>query len=181
MRHPPLVARARRLALELGVEESCRDETGALLHVLAAGGRVRRAGEIGTGPGVCTAWLAAALPPGVPLHTAELDHPRAAAAAALFADDRDVHVLHGDWRDVLPPEAPFDLLVVSCGGAQDAVDAVLGVVAPGGMIVLHDRSADRSRPDPRRDRWLAHPRVSAVTVATGRTDRAIVAAVNRGG
>ena len=68
---PPLVGRARAAAAELGFENSCRDEDGMLLHVLAGHRGVERVAEIGTGTGVGTAWLASALAPGTPLFTAE--------------------------------------------------------------------------------------------------------------
>lgn len=177
MRPPPLAVRARRLALELGVEAWCRDEDGALLHVLTSGGRVRRAGEIGAGAGVGAAWIAAALPPGIPLFTAEPDAGRAAAVADLFADDPDVHVLHGDWREVLAGEAPFDLLFVADGRARDEIHAILGLAAPGCLVVMDDLSADRTGRDAYRERWLAHPQTDVVVVGTGGSAQALIAAV----
>lgn len=175
---PPLVVRAKAAAEGIGFEKSCRDGDGMLLHVLAGRRGLERVAEIGTGAGIGTAWLASALPPGVPLLTAERDERLATAAANLFADDPDVDVLHGDWRDVLPPHAPFDLVVVDGPRAKDDVDAVLALATPGATIVLDDFSAGQ-RPDPRREAWLAHPRLAAVEVGTGETARAIVAVVRR--
>ena len=179
MNVPPLVARAHAAAAELGFDRSCRDEDGLLLHVLAARRGIERIAEIGTGTGVGTAWLATALPPRVPLFTAESDAPRAAAAAVLFADDPDVHVLEGDWRVVLPPHAPFDLVFVDGGRAKDDPDAVIGLATPGATLVLDDFSADRDGPDPRRDRWLHHPRLATAEVGTGGTAQALIAVVSR--
>ena len=86
---PALVGRARAAAADLGFERSCRDEDGRLLHVLAGRRGIERVAEIGTGTGVGTAWLASALPPGVPLFSAEID-PRLAQArqAVLGRGDR---------------------------------------------------------------------------------------------
>ena len=126
-----------------------------------------------------TAWLAAALPPGIRLYTAESDPALARAAAALFVDDRDVHVLTGAWRDALSPYAPFDLLFVGGGHAKDDPDAVLGLAAPGATLVMDDFSADRKVLDPRRERWAGHPRVTAVELGTGGKARAILAVVVR--
>ena len=176
---PPLVARAKAAAEALDFATSCRDEDGRLLHVLAGRRAVERVAEIGTGTGVGTAWLASALPPGVPLVTAERDERLAGAAAELFAGDPDVDVLQGDWREVLPPYAPFDLIFVDVGRAKDDPDAVLALAAPGATIVMDDFSADWEGPDARRDSWLAHPRLAAVEIGTGRTARAIVAVVRR--
>ena len=150
-----------------------------LLHVLAARRGVERVAELGTGAGVGTAWLAAALLPGVPLYTVEVEPARARAAATLFAADPDVHVLEGPWRDVLAPHAPFDLVFVDCDDAKDDPDAVLGVAAPGATLVLDDFTVDWPRPDRRRARWLGHPRLSAVELGTGGPASAIVASVRR--
>jgi predicted O-methyltransferase YrrM len=177
MTEPALVARARAVAADLGFERSCRDEDGRVLHVLAARRGIERVAEIGTGAGVGTAWLASALPPGVPLFSAELDSRLAASAAALFVDDPDVHVLPGDWRDTLPPQAPFDLLFVDGGGAKDDPDAVLGLAAPGATIVMDDFSAPG--PDPRRERWFAHQRVVTVELGTGGDARVLISVVRR--
>lgn len=179
MTEPPLVARAKATAAALGLEKSCRDEDGLLLHVLAGRRAVERVAEIGTGTGVGTAWLASALPPGVVLFTAERDERLAAAAAELFADDPDVDVVHGDWREVLPAHAPFDLIFVDGGRAKDDPDAVLALAAPGATIVMDDFSAGRAGPDPRREAWLGHPRLSAIELGTGDGARAVVATVRR--
>ena len=176
---PPLVARAKAAAAAVGFEKSCRDEDGMLLHVLAARRGIERVAEIGTGTGVGTAWLASALPPGIPLFTAEADERLAAAAAELFADDPDVGVLHGDWREVLPAQAPFDLVFVNGGRAKDDPDVVLALAAPGATLVRDDFSVDWQRPDPRRHGWLAHPRLAAVEIGTGQTARVIVAVLRR--
>lgn len=176
---PPLVEQARKAARSLGFEKSCRDEDGLLLHVLAGRRGVERVAEIGTGTGVGTAWLVSALPPGVPLFTAEREAVLARAAVEVFVDDPDVHVLAGDWRDVLPPHAPFDLIFVDGGRAKDDPDAVLGLAAPGATIVMDDFSTDWPGPDPRRQGWFDHPRVAAVEVGTGGTAAVVVAVVRR--
>jgi predicted O-methyltransferase YrrM len=176
---PPLVLRAQEAAQALGIEASCRDVDGLLLHVLAARRGIERAAEIGTGAGVGAAWIASALAPGDVLSTAELSPERAAAARMLFSDDPDVHVLEGDWRSVLPPEAPFDLVFVDAGDARDDPDAVLGLAAPGATIVLDDFTDGHSMPDARRAGWLRHRRLAAVEVGTGGDARAIVATVRR--
>jgi predicted O-methyltransferase YrrM len=171
--------RARAAAEAIGFEKSCRDEDGRLLHLLAGRRGVERVAEIGTGAGVGTAWLAAGLAPGVPLYTAELDRDLARAAADVFDADPDVHVVHGDWRDVLPPYAPFDLVFADGGRAKDDPDAVLGLAMPGATIVMDDFSADWHGPDARRERWFAHPRVATAELGTGGTASVLVAVVRR--
>jgi len=175
VRAPPLVQRALTLARETGFAHSCAPEEGALLHVLAGRRGVLRAGEIGTGAGVGAAWIVSALAPGTPFVSVELDPGRAAAAATLFRDDPDVRILAGDWRDLLPPEAPFDLLFVAADEAKDDVDAVAGLMAPGGTAVLGEVAYDPTTLDPRRAAWLHHPGLAAVEIWVTPARRAILA------
>ena len=172
-RTPPLVRRAEELAERLGFTRSCEPEVGRLLHLLAAQRGRLRVGEIGTGTGVGAAWIVAALRPEVPFFTAELDPERAAEVAALFAKDEHVQVLQGDWRDVLVPEAPFDLLFVDSGPSK--ADAALpGLIAPGGTVVLDDLTPGRTD-DPVRDLWLGHVDYAATELLVTPSHAVIVA------
>ena len=175
METPPLVRRAQALADALGFDGSCLPEDGALLHVLAARRGVTRAAEIRTGAGVGAAWIVSALPPQTPFFGAETDPVLAARAAELFEADPNVSILAGPWQDVLLPEAPFDLLFVDGGTAKDDVDAVIGLLAPGGTAVLDDFWFDQGLPDRRRDAWLQHALLTAIEVWVTPTRRAVVA------
>ena len=169
MRKPPLVERAESLAFE----RSCEPEAGWLLHVLAAQRGRGRVGEIGTGAGVGTAWLASALRPGIPLYTVEADATLAAAAQELFADDPDVHILRGDRRE-LEAEAPFDLLFVDAAPAK-ADPETIGLLAPGGTAVLDDLTPGYADPDPIRELWLGHPCLVAAELVVAPEAAVIVA------
>ncbi len=175
METPPLVRRAVRLAEEHGFETWCRPEDGALLHVLAARRGIGRAAEIGTGTGVGAAWIVSALPPQTPFFTVELDPGLAARAAELFGGDPNVTVATGPWRESLPAEAPFDLLFVHARDAKDDVDAVVGVLAPGGTAVLDDFLRDPILPDARREAWLQHPLLTTIELWVTPARRALVA------
>jgi predicted O-methyltransferase YrrM len=172
------VARAEAAAVRLGFERSSTPEAGRLLHVLAAQRGRTRVGEIGTGTGVGAAWIVSALPPAVPFVTVELDERRAAAAAALFAGDENVRVLQGDWHELMPAEAPFDLLFYDGGGKQRPDldgEQVVGLLAPGGTVVLDDLTPGRPGPDPVREFWLGHPDLAAVELQVGPREAAILA------
>ena len=175
METPPLVERALALAEQHGFETSCRPEEGALLHVLAARRGISRAAEIGTGSGVGAAWIVSALPPQTPFFTAELDPGLAARAAELFADDPNVTVARRALAGHAAAEAPFDLLFVDAHDAKDDVDAVVGLLAPGGTAVLDDFWLDPALPDPRRDAWLQHPLLTAIELWVTPERRALVA------
>ena len=176
---PPLVGRAYALADELGFTRSCTPEVGRLLQVLAGQRGRARVGEIGTGVGVGAAWIVSALDPAVPFVTVELDGDRARAAAALFADDPNVRVLEGDWHEVMPREAPFDLLFYDGGGKQRPDldgEAVVELLAPRGTIVMDDLTPGRPvRGDAVREFWLRHPALAAAEVAVSPTMAAILA------
>jgi predicted O-methyltransferase YrrM len=167
------------VAQELGFDRSCEPAVGRLLHLLAAQrGRVR-VGELGTGAGVGAAWLVSALPPHVPFVTVELDEGRAAAAAGVFRDDGQVRVLAGDWHELMPSEAPFDLLFYDGGGKQRPDvdgDDVVSLLAPGGTVVLDDFTPGRPGPDPVRVFWLSHPELVAAELAVS-PDAAVIVAV----
>lgn len=166
---PPLVEKALALTAELGFERSCTEDVGQLLHVLAASRGRERVAEIGTGTGVGAAWIVSALPPQAVFFTAERDATRATAAAALFADDQNVHVLLGDWRELLPPEAPFDLVFFDAAKQErprEDGELVVGLLAPGGLAVLDDLTPNYPGPDPLRAFWLGHPELVATEVLT---------------
>ncbi len=166
---PPLVERALTLERELGFERSSIPDVGRLLHVLAGQRGRARVGEIGCGAGVGAAWIVSALPPAVPFVTVELDEARADAVTGLFAEDENVKVLHGDWHELLPPEAPFDLLFFD-GGGKERIDLdgdeVIGLLGPGATVVLDDLTPGRGGPDPVREFWLGHPQLAAIELLT---------------
>ena len=174
---PPLVARAEALAATRGFERSCIPGVGALLHVLAARRGLLRAAEIGAGCGVGSAWIVSALAPGTPFFTVELDEERAAGVAELFAEDPDVTVLAGDWYELLPSYAPFDLLFLDATKQQPERNGelVAGLLAPGGTLVVDDLTPGRPGLDPVRSFWLDHPRFVSVELMTTPTTAVIVA------
>jgi predicted O-methyltransferase YrrM len=178
---PPLVERAAALATELGFESSCSPETGRLLHLLAGMRGRERVAETGTGVGYGAAWIVSALDPSVPFYTAELDEDRAAAAAELFRDDGHVHVLAGDWRDVLGRHAPFDLLFHDGSKRRPDLDGeeTLRLLAPRGLIVLDDLTPGRLGPDAVRDFWLDHREVMGIELQVSPREAVIVAVRTR--
>ena len=175
---PPLVEKALALTERLGFERSCLPEVGRLLHVLAGSRGRERVAEIGTGTAVGAAWIVSSLAPRTPFFTAEIDPERAAAARTLFAADSNVHVLEGDWRDLLPPEAPFDLLFYDATKQlrpREDGELASGLLAPGGIAVLDDLTPGFAGPDAVRAFWLDHPDLAATEVLTTPETAAILA------
>lgn len=122
-------------------------EVQRLLSVLAAG---RRCAEIGTAFGIGAAAIASTA---ASLVTVELDPERVAKAREALAGLANVEVLEGDWREELPPRAPFELLFLDGGNAKDD-PTVLELAVVGGLFVLDDFTPERRDLDSRRELWL---------------------------
>jgi predicted O-methyltransferase YrrM len=147
-------------------------EVQALLRTLAAG---RRAAELGTAFGEGARAIAETAET---VLTAELDPERAACARAVLADLDNVTLLEGDWRDVLPPHAPFDFVFVDGGGQATKADpSILDLGRRGTIFVLDDLTPGYAGPDPVRDFWLRNDRLAAVEVMTTPVTAAIVASL----
>lgn len=176
---PPLVIQAAKAAAAVSFSSNCRPEVGRLLAVLAASRPGGLLGESGTGYGVGAAWLASGMDPRSRLVTVERDVAAAAAARAVLADDDRVTVRTGDWR-VLTQHAPYDLLFCDGGGKRDDPDAVVAMLAPGGILLLDDFVPAMSWPptyaggaDDLRLRYLTHPLLHATEVRVAE-DMAVV-------
>jgi predicted O-methyltransferase YrrM len=150
-------------------------EVQRLVATLVASKPDGRIAEIGTSYGEGAAAIAAALQAGATFVTVELDAGRAAAARERLAGTV-AEVLEGDWRDLLPPRGPFDLVFADGGVAYDRVADLL---APGGILVKDDLTPGRPVPgDPAREALLRDPRLEAVEVLVT-PEMACVVAVRR--
>ena len=143
----------------------------ALLRTLATG---RRVAEIGTAFGDGAAAMAQTARE---LVTVELDPDRAEVARARLAGCPNVELLVGDWRELLPSRAPFELVFADGGlHAPEAWEAVLELVEPGGWVVKDDLTPGRPvAGDPVRQALLRDPRLVGVEILTTRETAAILA------
>jgi len=143
----------------------------ALLRVLASGKRVA---EIGTAFGEGAAAMAATARE---LVTVEVDPERADLARDRLAGCDNVELLVGDWRELLTPLGPFEL-VFADGGLRDpsAWEAILELVAPGGLIVKDDMTPGRPIDgDPVREFLLRDRRLAGAEFLTTPDSASIVA------
>lgn len=179
---PDLAQRSLAQAEALGFSQSCSIETGHLLQTLASAVTDGVIGELGAGCGYGTAWLASGLRPGVRLVTVEHDARQAAAVREVTRGLDAVTVLEGDWRDALR-HAPFKLLFVDVSEAKNAAaDETIVALAPGGVAVLDDLTAEehwpeewRGKPDALRELWLGHPALQAIELRLNARDCVILA------
>jgi predicted O-methyltransferase YrrM len=177
---PPLVTRAQAVARQAGFpltrEEAgpgrpsaCLPGVGRFLAMLAAGCPGGRIGELGTGAGIGSGWIASAMPADCVLITVELDESLARAARDLLAADPRIEVVTGDALRLIPGRGPFDLLFAD-SGVRDPADfaALTSSLRPGGRIVMDDLTPEQLLPpasplrgdDPKRRLFAGEPRLT---------------------
>lgn len=113
------------------------------------------------------------------LVTVEVDPARAEIARARLARCDNVELLVGDWRELLPPRGPFELVFLDAGGFKTRPEEVgppaVDLLAPAGLLVLDDFTPGRAS-DPAHDWLRTHPELAAAEILTTPTTAAIVAA-----
>jgi predicted O-methyltransferase YrrM len=147
---------------------SSTPEVQRLLIVLATGKKVA---EAGTAVGEGAAAMARTADSVV---TVELDPERAAIASRRLEPFSNVELLVGDWRELLPPRAPFDLVFVDAGAFDENGDVALSLLETGGLLVKDDLTPGRPGPDPVREWALENPQVAAVEILTTPTTSALL-------
>ncbi|MBK0376294.1 class I SAM-dependent methyltransferase [Streptomyces sp. RB110-1] len=179
---PPRVVAAERAASALGFTKSCLPEVGRLLALAVAAKPGGVVAESGSGAGVGTAWLHSGLGTGARLFTVERDEELARRVADDYADDERVSVLTGDWR-LLERHAPFDVFFCDGGGKRDDPQAVIDLLAPGGLLLLDDFTPSPEWPprfegevDELRVFYLTHPDLDATEVLTSPAGSVVIGA-----
>ncbi len=169
---PPTVAEARRRATELGFHQSCTDDVGRLLAVLA--GAVPRDGrilELGTAVGVGAAWITSGLGTrsDVEVVSVEADE-RLAEAVRAGSWPPYVTLVAADGLDALGTAGTFDLVFADAAPIKYGhLDAVLAALRPRGVLVIDDVHLGSGASETARERvaWLrrqinVHPQLTSV-------------------
>ena len=138
----PVLAKARKLSAELGVE-AIGPGAGAALAMAAATSGARAIAEIGTGVGVSGLWLLAGAPEAT-LTTIDIEPEHQQQARALFAEAgipaTRVRAIGGDALTVLPRmnDASYDLVVIDADPANvlEYVEHALRLVRTGGSVLI---------------------------------------------
>lgn len=164
---------ARTRAAELGTNP-VSPSVGALLALLARATDARAVVEIGTGTGVSGLWLLNGMAPDGVLTTIdpEPEHHRAARRSFAGGDipAGRTRLINGTPTEVLPrlTDASYDLVFVD-GPLIDHpryVREAIRMLRPGGVVVVHNATADGAVGDPgRNDPVTAAAREAAMIIA----------------
>jgi predicted O-methyltransferase YrrM len=148
-------------------------EVQRLLAVLASG---KRCAELGTAFGEGAAAIASTARS---LVTTEADPERSRIARKRLAGLSNVEFFEGDWRETLPPRAPFQLVFLDAGGWKDDPrgkgQAAIDLLQPGGLLVKDDMTPRFRGPDPVREWLFGHPDLVATEVLMTSETAAILA------
>jgi predicted O-methyltransferase YrrM len=143
-------------------------------------------GEIGTGPGVGTAWLVSGMGAGTRLVSCDIDDTLVASARQFFAGYPNVEILRGDWEEVLVPRGPFDLLFFDANAhavlsSPRGRDRTIDCLTLGGQVVMDDLfpvelwpDAWKGMTDHKREFCLANERLAGVEVRTSATTVSVI-------
>jgi predicted O-methyltransferase YrrM len=123
--------------------------TGAVLRLLAASTRPRAAIEVGTGLGVSGLWLLQGLPSGSVLTSIDIDTDLQAMARQAYAaaghPPARYRLLTGRAEVLLGrlADATYDLVFVDILDQRGvAMEAAARLLAPGGLLVVHQPTDD---------------------------------------
>ena len=155
---------------------SSTPEVQRLLAVLAVGKRVA---EVGTAFGLGAQALASTAREVV---TVEIDPERARVAREALAGLPNVEALEGDWAELLPPRAPFELLFMDGGAWKLDLEQgarMLELLGPDGLAVVDDMTPGYG-PDPVRDFFFGRADLVAVEILTT-PETAALLVTRRGG
>lgn len=143
---PAILARTEALAFPMPSEP----RTGAMLRVLAASKPGGRLLELGTGTGLCTAWLLDGMDPDATLTSVDVDPNVQAVAREFLGGDPRVAIVTADAADFLRNAEPdtYDLIFADAMlGKYDLLDEALALLRLGGLYVVDDMLPQESWPE----------------------------------
>jgi predicted O-methyltransferase YrrM len=154
---PSILDRTEALAFPMPSEP----RTGAMLRVLAASKPGGRLLELGTGTGLCTAWLLDGMDRAATLVSVDVDPGVQAVAHAFLGGDARLEIVTMDAAEFLRRQEAetFDLIFADAMlGKYELLDEALALLKPGGLYVIDDMLPQSSWPEnhaPRVPRLIA--------------------------
>ena len=134
---------------ELGFSMNADAQAASLLRTLAAtkpGGRFL---ELGTGTGLSTAWILSGMDERATLISVDNDAACLAVASQFLGTDSRLQLVCQDGTEwVTSNTGPFDFIFADTwAGKYTDLDAVLSMLAPGGLYIIDDMLPQPNWPD----------------------------------
>ncbi|RYF63337.1 MAG: methyltransferase domain-containing protein [Cytophagaceae bacterium] len=134
---------------ELGFSMNVDAQAASLLRTLAAtkpGGRFL---ELGTGTGLSTAWILSGMDERATLISVDNDAACLAVASQFLGSDSRLQLVCQDGTEwVTSNTGPFDFIFADTwAGKYTDLDAVLSMLAPGGLYIIDDMLPQPNWPD----------------------------------
>jgi len=154
---PAILGRTDALAFPMPSEP----RTGAMLRVLAASKPRGRLLELGTGTGLCTAWLLDGMDQDSSLISVDVDPNVQAVAREFLGSDNRLQIVTLDAAEFLRRQdvETFDLIFADAMlGKYELLDEALALLRPGGLYVIDDMLPQDNWPEghaPRVPRLIA--------------------------
>ena len=134
---PAILDRTEALAFPMPSEP----RTGAMLRVLAVSKPCGSLLELGTGTGLCTAWLLDGMDRDARLISVDVDPGPQAVAREILGGDARLEIVTADAAVFLRQQAgaAFDLIFADAmPGKYELLDEALALLRPGGLYVIDD-------------------------------------------
>ncbi len=154
---PAILDRTEALAFPMPSEP----RTGAMLRVLAASKPGGRLLELGTGTGLCTAWLLDGMDRKARLTSVDVDPDVQAVAREYLGSDGRLQIVTADAAAFLRGQdaETYDLIFADAMlGKYELLDEALALLPPGGLYVIDDMLPQDNWPEdhaPRVPRLIA--------------------------
>jgi predicted O-methyltransferase YrrM len=143
---PAILDRTEALAFPMPSEP----RTGAMLRVLAASKPGGRLLELGTGTGLCTAWLLDGMDQTARLTSVDVDPNVQAVAREYLGSDGRLHIVTADAAEFLRGQdaETYDLIFADAMlGKYELLDEALALLRPGGLYVVDDMLPQENWPE----------------------------------
>jgi predicted O-methyltransferase YrrM len=178
---PEMVQASKELAENNGFENSCSDEVGRLLSVLADQVKQGKILEVGTGFGVGSSWILSAIPPTVQFLSVDNSKEKIDVTSNLL-NYKQVEFFHGDWKEIIG-KGPFQFIFADAAVAKSVEGEILfNTLDIGGMLLMDDFTPEehfpeewRGKPDKVREFWLNHKGLLATEIYLTPRSSAILA------
>lgn len=178
---PELVQASKKFAPKMGFENSCSDEAGRLLSILAGQVTKGKIFEVGTGYGVGSSWILSSIAPTTKFISVDNSKEKI-EATANHIKHKQAEFIYGDWKEVIA-KGPFQFIFADASAAKTLEGELLyNTLEIGGMLFMDDFTPEdkfpeewKGKPDKVREYWLNHNGLIATEIYLTPNSSAILA------